>query len=58
MKNNINARSLILLAVAILSQLNACAIVRAYRGTFLLEDLEFNGIPVHKYISESGKSAQ
>ncbi len=37
---------------------NACAVVRAYQGTFLLEDLEFDGIPVHEYISKVSEARQ
>ena len=37
---------------------NACAVVRAYQGTFLLEDLEFDGMPVHDYISKVSEAEQ
>jgi len=29
---------------------NACAVVRAYKGSMLLEDLEFNGVPALEYL--------
>jgi uncharacterized membrane-anchored protein len=33
---------------------NACAVVRAYKGSMLLEDLEFNGVPALEYIEACG----
>lgn len=34
---------------------NACAVVRAYHGSFLLGDLEFNGIPVLRYLEQENQ---
>ena len=31
---------------------NSCAVVRAYKGSLLLEDLEFDGVPVLEYIEK------